>query len=183
VGVRLAVDHLIARGRRRIGFINGPPDTTPGHVRGQAFADACRATGLEQPPAHCATAEDFTFDAGARAAAELLGRVGGDLDAVVAANDLIAAGTYHAAVALGLSIPEQLAVVGMDDSALAAQLLPTLTSVDLGSAARGRCAAELLLARLRDPGREVQRVVVEPELVVRRSTATGPDPAVSGLRP
>jgi LacI family transcriptional regulator len=182
-GVRLAVDHLMAQGRHRIGFVNGPPDTTPGHVRGQAFTDACRATGLEQRADHRATADDFTFDAGARAAGELLGRVGTELDAVLAANDLIAAGTYHAALALGLSIPDQLAVVGMDDSALAAQLLPTLTSVNLGSAARGRCAAELLLARLRDPDREVQRVAVEPELVVRCSTAVGRGRTVQKLRP
>jgi LacI family transcriptional regulator len=55
--------------------------------------------------------------------------------------------------------------------------------VNLGSAARGRCAAELLLARLRDPDREVQRVGVEPELVVRSSTAVGRGPAIHKLRP
>lgn len=174
-GVDLAVQHLVAQGRRRIGFVNGPPDTTPGRVRGEAFVASCRRLSLDVPAARQVVADDFTFDAGARAAAALLD---GDadqleadrLDAVLTANDLIAAGTYHAAFARGLSIPDQLAVVGMDDSALAAQLHPTLTSVGLGSTERGRHAAELMLARLDDPDRPAQQIVVEPALVVRSST-------------
>ncbi len=185
-GVGLAVDHLVAQGRRRIGFVNGPLDTTPGQIRGEAFAAACRRWDLDPAATHTVVADDFTFPAGAEAAADLLGRVGSELDAVLTANDLIAAGTYHAAFALGLQIPDQLAVVGMDDSALASQLHPTLTSVGLGSAARGRQAAELLLSRLRDPNRPTMRVVVEPELVVRSSTGTdrpAEPPTTKGTRP
>ncbi|SDU91446.1 transcriptional regulator, LacI family [Microlunatus sagamiharensis] len=170
-GVALAVEHLLVTGRERIGFVNGPEDTTPGRVRGEAFTDACRRSGMDE---HRVVAADFTFAAGLDAARELLDRPGAGgapLDAVVAANDLIAAGVYHAAAERGLRIGTDLAVVGMDDSALAAQLLPTLTSVDLGAADRGRHAAELLLARLREPGRPAQAVVVEPTLVVRSSTA------------
>ena len=171
LGVSLAVQHLIVRGRGQIGFVNGPPDTTPGRVRGQAFVDACRAAGTSSSPEHRAVAEDFTFAAGRQAAQTLLDRTA-ELDAVVAANDLIAAGVYHAAAERGLRVPDDLAVVGMDDSALAQQLLPNLTSVDLGSAERGRRAAELLLARLRDPQRTAQHVVVQPSLVTRKSTAS-----------
>ena len=166
-GVGLAVEHLLGTGRRRIGFVNGPADTTPGRVRGEAFTAACARAGLEE---RRVVAADFTFAAGLVAARTLLAGPGEPLDAVVAANDLLAAGTYHAAAERGLRIPTDLAVVGMDDSALAAQLLPTLTSVDLGAAVRGRHAAELLLARLRDPDRPAQSVVVEPALVVRSST-------------
>lgn len=169
-GMALAVEHLVRTGRRRIGFVNGPVDTTPGQVRGAAFLAAGRDLGLNTPGNHQVVADDFTFAAGAAAGRELLQRVGPELDAVVAANDLIAAGIYHAAFDLGLQVPDDLAVVGMDDSALAAQVHPTLTSVNLGSAARGRFAAELLLGRLRDPERTTRRIVVEPELVVRRST-------------
>ena len=162
-------------GSTRIGFINGPLDTTPGQVRGRAFLAACRQAGVPTSARHRVVADDFTFEAGAQAARVLLDRAGDELDAVLAANDLIAAGVYHAAFDRGWQIPEQLAVVGMDDSALASQMHPTLTSVNLGSAARGRWAAELLLSRLRDPDRPIQRIVVEPELVVRRST-DGPAP-------
>jgi len=178
VGVGLAVDHLLASGRRRIGFVNGPLDTTPGRARGEAFRRACAAAGLSIPAEASVVADDFTFAAGTDAAGTLLRQAEG-LDAVVAANDLLAAGVYHAAAELGLEVPGRLAVVGMDDSALAAQLLPTLTSVDLGSAARGRQAAELLLARLRDPDRPVQRRVVQPRLVVRSSSTAPSRPAAS----
>lgn len=170
-GVTLAVDHLVARGRTRLGFVNGPLDTTPGQVRGRAFVAACREAGLSDDAVTSVVADDFTFDAGTRAAHRLLEQHPA-VDAVVAANDLLAAGAYHAAFALGRSIPDDLAVVGMDNSALAAQLHPTLTSVGLGSAERGRRAAELLLARLRDPSRPAVRVVVHPELAVRSSTGT-----------
>ncbi len=170
-GVGLAVEHLLRLGRRRIGFINGPLDTTPGRIRGQGFAAACRRAGLTGHQVNSVVAEDFTFEAGAAAAQGLLEQAGGELDAVVAANDLIAAGTIHVAFDLGLQIPQDLAIVGMDDSALASQLHPTLTSVALGSAVRGRRAAELLLARLRAPEREAQRVVVQPSLVIRHSTS------------
>jgi LacI family transcriptional regulator len=173
-GVGLAVEHLMATGRRRIGFVNGPEDTTPGRVRGQAFTAACDRAGLTD---RRVVAADFTFTAGLDAARDLLdrtARTGAPLDAVVAANDLIAAGVYHAAAERDLQVPGDLAVVGMDDSALASQLLPTLSSVDLGAAVRGRHAAELLLARLREPDRPTQSVVVEPTLVVRSSTAGSP---------
>ncbi len=172
-GVGLAVEHLVGIGRRRIGFINGPLDTTPGRIRGQGFTAACRRAGLTATETHRVVADDFTFEAGARAAHELISRVGAELDAIVAANDLLAAGAYHLVFAAGRRIPEDVAVVGMDDSELAAQLHPTLTSVSLGSAARGRAAAGLLLDRLGDPGRAPQRVVVQPGLVVRRSTGGG----------
>lgn len=184
-GIALAVEHLVQLGRTQLGFINGPLDTTPGQVRGRAFEAACQDAGLSTHKVFSVVADDFTFSAGTRAARQLLEQ-GRRLDAVVAANDLIAAGTYHVAFDLGWQIPDDLAVVGMDDSALASQLHPTLTSVSLGSAERGRRAAELLLARLRDPTRDPVRVIVQPELVIRRSTepalarkVPSPDPSPS----
>ena len=173
-GMQLAVRHLADLGRRRIGFINGPLDTTPGQVRGRAFWPPAGKRGWPPRPA----TESWPTTSPSKRGHRRRGRcsiAGEELDAVLAANDLIAAGVYHAAFDRGWQIPEQLAVVGMDDSALASQMHPTLTSVNLGSAARGRWAAELLLSRLRDPDRPIQRIVVEPELVVRRST-DGPAP-------
>ena len=70
----------------------------------------------------------------------------------------------------GLEVPGDVAVVGMDDSELAEQCFPPLTSVNLGSAERGRRAAELLLARIEDDNRTPRRIVVQPTLSVRRST-------------
>ncbi|MFF0266971.1 LacI family DNA-binding transcriptional regulator [Kribbella sp. NPDC004536] len=94
----------------------------------------------------------------------------GGFDAVVCANDLLAVGLMHELAAVGLRVPEDVAVVGMDDSELAEQSFPPLTSVNLGSAERGRRAAELLLARIEDNDRAPRRIVVQPSLTVRRST-------------
>ena len=69
---------------------------------------------------------------------------------MICANDLLAVGVMHELAAYGLDVPDDVAVVGMDDSELAEQSFPPLTSVNLGSAERGRRAAELLLARIED---------------------------------
>lgn len=165
-GMLLAVDHLVAKGRRRIAFLNGPADTVPGAARSKGFAEALKAHDLQ--PAAVAEARDFTFAAGRAAAPELLNASG--FDAVIAANDLLAVGLMHELAGVGLEVPGDVAVVGMDDSELAEQSFPPLTSVNLGSAERGRRAAELLLARIEDNERAPRRIVVQPSLSIRRST-------------
>ncbi|MFB6726364.1 LacI family DNA-binding transcriptional regulator [Kribbella sp. NPDC056345] len=191
-GMALAVEHLVSRGRRRIAFLNGPADTVPGEARAKGFADALRAHKLQ--PVAQVEAADFTFAAGRAGGRELLelgrggsAREGADerdravsgtgsgagrptFDAVIAANDLLAVGLMHELAAAGLGVPDDVALVGMDDSELAEQCFPTLTSVNLGSAERGRRAAELLLARIEDGERSPRRIVVHPSLSVRRST-------------
>jgi LacI family transcriptional regulator len=165
-GMLLAVDHLAYCGRTRIAFLNGPADTVPGAARAKGFADALKAHHLE--PVAVAEAADFTFAAGRAAAPELVRRQ--DFDAVICANDLLAVGLMHELTAAGLDVPGDVAVVGMDDSELAEQSFPPLTSVNLGSAERGRRAAELLLARIDDNNRTPRRIVVQPSLSIRRST-------------
>ncbi|WP_433159521.1 LacI family DNA-binding transcriptional regulator [Kribbella sp. CA-247076] len=166
-GIRLAVDHLVARGRTRIAFLNGPADTVPGTARAKGFADALKAHNLH--PAATAEALDFTFPAGRTTAPHLLSAAERP-DAVICANDLLAVGVMHELAGRGLRVPADVAVVGMDDSELAEQSFPSLTSVNLGSAERGRRAAELLLARIEDSTRTPRRIVVQPSLSVRRST-------------
>lgn len=162
-GVALAVAHLRESGARRIAFVNGPFDTTPGRVRGTAFTDAAGADAIT------VAATDFTAAAGETVARELLSRPDRP-DAVLAANDLLAIGVLHAADQLGLQTPGDLAVVGVDDTDLGKLFRPSLTSVNLGAPERGRRAAELLLARLQDPGRKPQQIVVPASLSVRRSS-------------
>ncbi|WUJ70968.1 LacI family transcriptional regulator [Kribbella soli] len=165
-GMLLAVDHLVAQGRHRIAFLNGPADTVPGAARSKGFSEALKAHSLQ--PIALAEASDFTFAAGRASAPDLL--TAGGFDAVVCANDLLAVGLMHELAAVGLEVPGDVAVVGMDDSELAEQCFPTLTSVNLGSAERGRRAAELLLARIEDNDRTPRRIVVQPSLSIRRST-------------
>ena len=166
-GMRLVVDHLVVSGRRHLAFLNGPADTTPGRVRREAFA---RAVSHAQVLSEEIPVDDFTIAAGYRAARALLERPDREVDALVAANDLIGIGALHAADDLGLRVPDDIAVTGMDDTELAQVTRPTLTSVDLGAPERGRAAARLLLSRLDEPRRPAETITVAPDLRVRRSS-------------
>lgn len=129
-------------------------------------------------------ADDFTFAAGLEAAGALFEQ--STPDAIMCANDLIAVAAMKVATARGLSVPGDVALVGMDDTDIAEVANPSLTSVDLGSAQRARQAAELLLARLADPDHPCRRVVVPPRLTIRQSSvvaaAPGSPPARKGDR-
>lgn len=182
VGAELAVRHLAGTGRRRIAFINGPSDTVPGHNRRLGYGRALDACGLPADPRLTVTTE-FTIEAGARALDRLMEQeeaaAGNPVDAVLCANDQLALGASQALHSLGLRIPEDVAVVGMDDTELARACWPPLTSVDLGSAERGRAAAEMLLERIGGQGPPVPPRVrtVTPRLVVR---ASSPGPSTPG---
>jgi len=168
-GVKLAIGHLHSLGRRRIGLVNGPLDTVPGAARGAAYREALAERGLPYDE-ELVEIGDFYRAEGAKAVATLLARRP-DLDALMCANDLIALGALDVLRAAGRRVPRDVAVAGMDDTDLAAASWPSLTSVSLGSAERGRAAAELLLDRLQHGEREPRLVTVPPRLVVRASTA------------
>jgi LacI family transcriptional regulator len=172
-GVGLAMQHLVDTGRRRIAFVNGPVDTVPGSARQRGFdrADERLLAGAGRRYATAA----FTVDAGR----EIAERVLDDRpDAVLCANDLLAFGVMRVAHSRGIRVPDELAVVGIDDTDLAAVVSPGLTSVNLGSGERGAAAARLLLARIADPDRPAERVVVAPWLTVRESSMPTPQGGV-----
>lgn len=179
-GIGQAVDHLLAIGRRRVGFVNGPLDTTPGAARQRGFDLATAAPGFAGELARTVLADDFTVGAGLEAARRLLAETAGAIDAVVAANDLLAIGAVRAAGEAGLSVPDDVAVVGMDDTELGRVFRPSLTSVSLGSAERGRAAARLMLERVGDASPQAQQVSIGPRIVVRESTAPPPAAGAAG---
>ena len=168
LGAIEAVKHLYETGRRRIAFVNGPTPTVSGSARRAGYLAGLRACRLERDEALCEGASDFTIDAGRVAGAALLART--TPDAVFCANDLLAFGVLAEIRVRGLSVPGDVAVVGMDNTALAEVAWPPLTSVDLGSAERARIAAQLLLQRIEHPKRKARTVGVEPTLVVRESS-------------
>jgi len=167
-GVALAVDHLVNRGRSRLAFINGPLESVAGNRRRQGFEQSLAKHGLTATGIQIA--DDFTMKGGALAANRLIERLDGQLDAVVAANDLLAIGCIQALSAQGLRVPDDVAVTGMDNTELGEVISPSLTSVDLRAWERGRQAALLLLDRINGEGGAVRRMLVEPQLFVRDST-------------
>nr|WP_202523413.1 LacI family DNA-binding transcriptional regulator [Kitasatospora sp. SID7827] len=164
-GARRAVRHLIGQGRRRIATVTGPQDTRAGVQRLQGFQDALAEAGLTPGPvAH----GDFSADSGVLATADLL-QLDPELDAVFAASDSMAIGAIRVLKEHGRRIPEDVAVIGFDDSPIAGHTDPPLTSVHQPLERMGREMTRMLIARIN--GEPVARpvVVFEPQLVVRDS--------------
>ena len=167
-GVGLAVRHLIEGGRREIAFLNGPTDTVPGTARLEGFERAMADAERPLVPSLIVEADDFTFAAGRAATDRLF--ADRSPDAIFAANDLLAIGAMRRLHERNVRVPEDVAVVGMDDTELAEMSTPALTSVSLASEERGELAARLLLERLDHPDAPPARASVPPRLVVRDSS-------------
>jgi DNA-binding LacI/PurR family transcriptional regulator len=166
-GTRLAVDHLLELGHATVHHISGLPSSYPALTRLAAWRDAL--TGRGHPVPEPATG-DWSMASGYHAARKLLDQ-GDAITAIFAANDQMAVGAMRAAADLGRRVPDNLSVVGYDDSEVAAYLVPTLTTVrqDLREVAR-RCM-NLLIPAVRGETRLAATVdLVEPEFVIRAST-------------
>jgi DNA-binding LacI/PurR family transcriptional regulator len=159
-GAVSAVQHLLERGRSRIATIAGPPDMIGGQDRlvgyRQALGDADRRSIV--------AVGDFTRESGAIAMRQLLTDDPG-LDAVFAANDLMAIGALRTLREAGRRVPDDIAVVGFDDSEAAKFTDPPLTTVTQPIAEQAAAAVRLLL----DPGGD-HHLILPSELVVRAST-------------
>ena len=168
-GVALGIAHLVAQGRRTIGFINGPGDTVPASARAAGFREALHAHGLPVDPDLMVQAE-FSVAGGHEGVGQLWASRR-DLDGLFCANDVMAIGAMRALKERGVQVPDDVAVVGMDDIPEGLLCTPSLTSVSLQAAVRARTAAEMLFGALAGPGpAAARRVVVEPRLVTREST-------------
>ncbi|MFD3487913.1 LacI family DNA-binding transcriptional regulator [Streptomyces sp. NPDC058665] len=164
-GARLAAEHLLARGCRRIATIAGPFDVPAGQDRLAGFRDTMARHGHPYIP----VAEgEFTEESGASAMERLLAEHP-DLDGLFAANDLMAVGACQVLRERGLRVPEDVAVIGFDDSRAAASCRPPLTTVRQPVEDMAAEMARLLLDRLSRPDRPVTSVIFEPTLVVRAS--------------
>ncbi|MGG7614223.1 LacI family DNA-binding transcriptional regulator, partial [Streptomyces sp. ZG43] len=162
------VAHLVARGRRRVATISGPLDMDVSRSRLDGWRDALRAEGVEAAETLVASA-DFTEAGGEAAMRSLLEREPG-LDAVFAASDVMAAGALVELRRQGRRVPDDVALIGFDDSVIARHSNPPLTSVRQPVEAIGRTMARILLTEIDDPGQPRQHVVLPTELVVRESS-------------
>lgn len=166
-GTLHAVKHLYALGHRRVGFVGGPFAFSAGARRLASFREAAERLGLV---GGVEEAQAVNEAAGRSAAARLLDEHP-DTTAVVAGNDLLAVGVLEAARDRALDCPRDLSVVGFNDMHLADWLRPPLTTIRFPAHEVGKRAAELLLARVHDPRRPPETVLMSGELIVRGSTA------------
>ena len=169
-GARAATEHLLSFGHRRIGVITGPRDWIACTERMNGYHGALAAAGVMPDPALVAVSDFRNGPVTAAAAAALL-----DLPdpptAIFAFNDNVAVGVMRAARARGLRVPEDLSVVGFDDSEQAEIVLPALTTVRQPLAEMGRMAVSLLLRLLENQRVDALRIQLATKLVVRESTA------------
>lgn len=164
---RLATEHLVALGHRRIGFIAGSDEYSISAWRLEGWLKAMAAAGLD--PADLCVAGDFSYDSGVRAATRLLGHANPPT-AIIAGNDQMALAVLDTASARGLDVPGDLSLVSFDNTPVTRFTTPQLTAVDQPIAATFARAVELLLNRDDDLDPD-EPVVVPGALVVRASTA------------
>jgi DNA-binding LacI/PurR family transcriptional regulator len=169
-GAKTAVEHLIGRGNQVIATIAGPADMGAGVDRLNGYRDALTEAGRSIEDRLIATA-DFTHEGGAAAMQQLL-RANPDIDAVFAASDLMAAGALGVLQAAGKRVPEDVALVGYDDSPIASTVRPQLTSVRQPIEEMGHEMARLLVAAVEE-GQPVQRRVILATELIRRASSGG----------
>jgi DNA-binding LacI/PurR family transcriptional regulator len=167
-----ATIHLLGLGHTKIAFVEGVPHHGSNIDRKAGYRRALEAQGLRLDPGLDRVGH-YDEDGGYRAATELLD-AHPDLTAIFSANDIMAVGVYRAIKERGRRIPEDIAVVGYDDSVFAPVMEPPLTSVRKPRTRMGQTAASMMLTLMdaESGGVNRQEVVLPTELVVRRSTSS-----------
>ena len=164
----LATTHLIELGHQRIGCIMGPSNLTPSAQRVTGYRNALHAAGLVVDESLIRRG-DFHPRAGHAAALSLFDHPDSPT-ALFVCNDMMAIGVLAAAAEVECRVPEDLAVVGFDDIELASYTIPPLTTIAQPKREIGRRAVQLLVERIADKSRQVQRVLLPTALIVRQST-------------
>jgi LacI family transcriptional regulator len=171
-GAKAATDHLLELGHRRVGAVTGPRTWAATVERLNGYQAALGGAGI-LPDGKLVVEGDFLIDGGRAAAAALLA-LPEPPTAIFAFNDNMAVGALEAARARGLRVPQDLSVVGFDDSERAAIVTPTLTSVRQPLEEMGRVAVSLLTRLLEGQRVEALRLELATKLIVRESTAPAP---------
>lgn len=166
---RMAVRHLAELGHTRIAHVSGPLDWTDAKERLTGWKRECKDLGLQAVPL---IQSDWSAERGYEVGVHLVRS--GAPTAVFAANDMIALGLIRAFAELGLKVPQDISVIGVDDMPGASNFIPPLTTIHHHFAQLGRKIIESLLTVL--DGGEPTQVVLKPDIAVRSSTAVPRSP-------
>jgi len=170
-GGRLAVEHLVAQGCTRLAHISGPESNFEAQERKRGFGDAVNAAGAKV--IHAVVHEgDFTEESGFRCIKDMLLSAGAPPpDGIFVGNDMMAVGALFALKENGVSVPDDMAIVGFDDVPIARFAQPSLSTLRVGVYELGRRGLDLLADALADPDAEpAESIVISPELVIRESS-------------
>jgi DNA-binding LacI/PurR family transcriptional regulator len=165
---RLATEHLLEVGRRRIAFLGGSHHaTTEVRLRYQGYAEALQEAGYSPDPALCADG-DYSQQSGYTAMQQLLSLTP-EPDAVFVCCDLIAIGAMEAIRESGRHVPHDIAVVGFDDIPSASHCSPPLTTIRQDACKMGEILVHNLVQYLKD--KIITKAIVPVELIIRKSSA------------
>lgn len=166
-GALSAVEYLISLGHRRIGFIGGRPELQSAVRRLQGYKDGLRQAGIPLDPALIQVG-DYSTETGFACAQRLLG-LRDPPTAIFAANDQSAIGVIRAAKEASLRVPEDLSVVGFDNTPEAAYIKPSLTTVDQAIDKMGHVATEMLVSLIQGETLDSNLYEMPTQLIVRDS--------------
>jgi DNA-binding LacI/PurR family transcriptional regulator len=164
-GGKLAVNHLLSTGRRKIGFIGGPADELEVHLRYQGYESALKAAGQAVDP-NLIVHGDYSYNSGITRMKQLLEQVP-DLDAVFVNSDLMAIGAINAIQHAGRRVPSDIAVIGYDDLSVARFNNLPLTTIRQQIPLAGKLLAQNLIQYIQTG--VITHVTIPVELVVRDS--------------
>ncbi|HEX5471876.1 MAG TPA: LacI family DNA-binding transcriptional regulator [Lacipirellulaceae bacterium] len=168
-GALAMMQHLLEGcGAKRVFFVGGVETNIDTQARYKAYRDALRKAGVKYSSADVYHL-DYTYDSAYHLALEKVRNWAGPDHKVFAANDEMAAGIIAGAIASNVRVPEDLGVVGFDDTRIAQMTNPLLTTVRVPMSQMGAAAIELLCERIADPSRSPSKVTLDAELVVRNS--------------
>ena len=167
-GILQAVQHLVAMGHSRIGYISGPQSTSTGRERWAAFSAALKLCGLRTTE-DLVCFGDYQAASGAGAMRQLM-MLANPPTAVLAADSLMAMGAISCAHGMGLEIGREVALIAFDDIELFTLLSPSLTVISNNVHEMGRLAVTLLLEMI--GGNRPESVILPSELIIRSSTTS-----------
>lgn len=166
-GVQIGIDYLHSQNRKQIFLLNGPQSTIPAKKRKKGFIDGLAKQGVPDPELHIVNCKAFTANAAIEALESFKNLK--NYDSVICANDLLAAGALRFLSDMNIKVPQQMSVVGIDNTDLADLLNPAITSIDFKAEYRGELAANFMIERLANPKTPLRRMLIEPELIIRKS--------------
>ena len=168
-GAKIAVEHLISQGHRKIAHLAGPQNLSTGFQRKNGYLAALEAAGIKPNEDLIIPCEAFGFQDG-RTGFETLENSKSPYTAIFAANDFIALGCYHKMREYDIQCPDDVSIIGYNDMPFSNMFHPALTSVKIDLYQMGLEGANLLMKLIDGQGEDLKSMVLKPTLVIRHST-------------
>ncbi len=165
----LRMNDLDSIGRRKIAFLNGPSEYKYARHRRMGFESGLQKCGIIFNPKLVISVSNIIPDLAFSAAMQLI-KSGYPIDAFFTTSDVFAMAVIRAVKYSGLRVPQDIAVLGCDNISLSGYFTPSITTISQPCLQLGATSMELLVDRISNPDGFIQKIVLEPELIIREST-------------